>query len=550
LLSYSADTFYHIRLEFNCSSDSQSIWINNINVLTDASYQFATTEFGSMCISTSITEKGIDAFLDAIAFSWDPYYEIGQSMQEGILLSFTTSLELTEMAYVLDNQPMIPILGNKTIPMCSDGEHELQIYANDSVGNLLVSNLVLFSLDTIIPEIIIDSPLTDDTFEMTPPDFEVTIVEANLNTTWYTVDEGGTNITFSGNTGTIDYSEWTALPNGPVTLTFYANDSLGLIGSSSVLIQKNVAAPILTIDSPNIDDIFEMLPPEFEVTIVELNLDTAWYTVDGGVTNITFSGTTGTIDYSAWNALPNGPVTLTVYANDTFGLVGSDSVIIQKNATAPILIINYPGDGEFFGSFAPAFDLTITELNLDKTWYSLDGGMTNITFTGSTGMIDQAQWDTLPCGPVSIRFYANDSSGLQGFAEVTINKDIDAPTCSVTFTPHSGTNIVNKTTLFYLTADDGIGCGVSSIKYRINNSAWTDYTNPFALTSYSPGDYFIEYYAIDELGNQGTYNSITATLIDIEPKQPPLVPGFYPILIIGVASIMILYYMRKIKKSN
>ena len=411
-----------------------------------------------MLISTSITEKEVDAFFDAIAFSWDPYYEIGQNMQEGILLSYTTSLELSQIAYLLDDQMKIPINGNKTIPMCSDGDHELQIYANNSVGKLILSNIVFFSLDTTAPEVVVDSPLPDDSFEMLPPDFEVTIVESNLNTTWYTVEAGGNKITFSGTSGTIDYSAWNALPNGPVTLTFYANDSVGFIGSASVLIQKNV--------------------------------------------------------------------------------------------TAPILVVNSPENDEFFGTTAPTFDLTITELNLNSTWYSLDGGITNITFSGDTGMIDQTKWDTLSSGSVSIYFYANDSSSLEGFAAVTVNKDTDAPTSSILFTPHSGVNIVNKTTLFSLNADDGIGCGVSSIKYRINSSSWIDYSNPFALATYSAGDYVIEYYAIDELDNQGTHNSITVTLIDIETPQIPGVPGFFPLLIIGVVGIMILYYMKKFKKSN
>ena len=78
------------------------------------------------------------------------------------------------------------------------------------------------------------------------------------------------------------------------------------------------------------------------------------------------------------------------------------------------------------GAIAPNFDISIEELNLDKTWYSLNGG-NNITFTGLTGAINQALWDALSEGNVIIRFYAIDSAGNIGFQEVTVVKMISQP---------------------------------------------------------------------------------------------------------------------------
>jgi len=58
--------------------------------------------------------------------------------------------------------------------------------------------------------------------------------------------------------------------------------------------------------------------------------------------------------------------------------------------------------------------------------FSLNGGV-NTTFTGLTGSINQALWNALAEGNVVIRFYANDSAGNMGFAEVTIRKDVSVP---------------------------------------------------------------------------------------------------------------------------
>ena len=92
----------------------------------------------------------------------------------------------------------------------------------------------------------------------------------------------------------------------------------------------------------------------------------------------------------------------------------------------PIITINLPNEDDVFGANPPTFSISIVESNLDKTWYSLNGG-TNITFTGLTGTINQALWDALPEGNVIIRFYANDTFGRIGFQEVTVVKAISQP---------------------------------------------------------------------------------------------------------------------------
>ncbi|GAH52652.1 unnamed protein product [marine sediment metagenome] len=101
-------------------------------------------------------------------------------------------------------------------------------------------------------------------------------------------------------------------------------------------------------------------------------------------------------------------------------------VTIRKDVTAPIIAINNPQNSDVIGATAPNFDISIDELNLDKTWYSLNGG-NNITFTGLTGTINQALWDALSEGNVIIRFYANDTLGRIGFQEVSVVKTISQP---------------------------------------------------------------------------------------------------------------------------
>ena len=72
----------------------------------------------------------------------------------------------------------------------------------------------------------------------------------------------------------------------------------------------------------------------------------------------------------------------------------------------------------------PTFQLLISE-QCDRTWYTIDGGKQNFTFTGLKGTINQKAWRSMPDGEITITFYAEDLVGHIGYAEVTINKLFD-----------------------------------------------------------------------------------------------------------------------------
>ncbi|MHA1498772.1 MAG: hypothetical protein ACTSRT_14680 [Promethearchaeota archaeon] len=191
--------------------------------------------------------------------------------------------------------------------------------------------------------------------------------------------------------------------------------------------------PMIVINSPTTNELFGTTAPSFNVEIYDINHDSMWYTLDNGVTNATFT-TNGTINQALWSALPDGNIIIRFYANNSGGNIGFAEVTIRKDVTAPIIAINDPQNSDVIGATSPNFDISIDELNLDKTWYSLNGG-NNITFTGLTGTINQALW--------IIRFYANDSAGNIGFAEITIRKDVTAPI--ITINNPQGSDVVRAT---------------------------------------------------------------------------------------------------------
>ncbi|MEJ2250859.1 MAG: NosD domain-containing protein [Candidatus Lokiarchaeota archaeon] len=100
-------------------------------------------------------------------------------------------------------------------------------------------------------------------------------------------------------------------------------------GSARSIDYLPIAAPRITINFPKGGNRFGNIAPSFNVTITGEFLDTMWYTIDVGLHNYTFTEN-GMINQSAWDALPNGNVTLTFYVKDIVGNVASVSVTIIK----------------------------------------------------------------------------------------------------------------------------------------------------------------------------------------------------------------------------
>ena len=200
----------------------------------------------------------------------------------------------------------------------------------------------------------------------------------------------------------------------------------GGAGSIDYLPIAEEGAPSIIITSPSVNDVFGATAPSFSVTITDSFLDDMWYTIDGGLHNHTFTGSTGTIDQSAWDAMAEGVVTLTFYASDIPGNIGSATVNIEKDTQAPLIIISSPITDESFGANAPNFTVEISDVNLDSMWYSLDGGTTIFLFTAN-GTIDQTAWTALAEGTVTITFYANDTLGNLESESVDVVKSLPPP---------------------------------------------------------------------------------------------------------------------------
>jgi len=265
-----------------------------------------------------------------------------------------------------------------------------------------------------------------------------------VDSRWYTLN-GGVNIPFTVN-GTIDQNNWTSLGDGPVTMIFYANDTVGNLGFDTVVVNKDAGNPSVSITSPAGGEYFNATAPDFVVEITDSAspIHTRWHTLNGGV-EILFS-INGTIDQNNWTALGDGPITIEFYANDTVGNLGFDTIVVNKDVDNPIVSITSPTGGENLGAIPPDFVVKISDSGsqIDSMWYTLNNSGTKYYITDN-GTIDQDAWNALNDGDLVITFYAQDSALNIGFNSVNLSK-------SVSHVPNDGSPPLDIITIIIISA--------------------------------------------------------------------------------------------------
>ena len=244
--SYDVNTWYHIRIDYRSKSGNSYMGLsNNQYRLFINSEEMVTYNFDKQGDPDLLHIVGGNGFYDAFGYSWDPNYNIGDNLNEGLLLDIKSKDILEWQAYSLDGQLNVSTSNSTVIPFPADGPHTIQVFGNNSMGDYFQSEKRFFTVDTRFPEININSPGENSIFEGVPPIYNIAIIEENLISAWYTLDGGITNITLTELSDFIDLETWLETPDGPVTIEFYVKDIVGNVAHEAVSIIKEIVNPIL-----------------------------------------------------------------------------------------------------------------------------------------------------------------------------------------------------------------------------------------------------------------------------------------------------------------
>jgi hypothetical protein len=319
-------------------------------------------------------------------------------------------------------------VSNSTLQACGtnwteigsiEGSNTWTVFINDTSGNVNQSNII-FIKDTVGPIIDVVYP-TNTSYNTNISTLNYIYIEANLNYTWYSKDNGVSNSTLQ--TGG---ANWTGVGSieGSNTWTVFINDTSGNVNQSNITFFKDTINPLITIAYPT-NTTYNTNVTDLLYIYIEANLNYTWYSKDNGVSNSTLQ-TGGT----NWTDVGNseGSNILTVFINDTAGNENQSSITFLMDTITPTIDIAYPTNTSYSTNVTDLLYI-YTEANLNYTWYSKDNGVSNSTlqtggsnWTGVGAVNDSNTW----------MVFINDSSGNVNQTNVTFWMDTYAPYLNIT----------------------------------------------------------------------------------------------------------------------
>ena len=193
-----------------------------------------------------------------------------------------------------------------------------------------------------------------------------------------------------------------------------------------------------------------------EFTATDPNLESCWYSTDGGITNVSISCSSGVLETVSITSV-EGSNTWTVYARDSFGNEAFESVTFtvdtsgtSNDTTPPTITISYPQNTTYTSSVT-YMEFTVTDDNLESCWYSTDGGATNISVSCTSGVTQNISLTSVE-GTNTWTVYARDSFGNETFKSVTFTVDTSAGDGNSGTSDGTGTKSSSKKAVSYYQA--------------------------------------------------------------------------------------------------
>ncbi|WP_457556441.1 hypothetical protein [Candidatus Harpocratesius sp.] len=100
LVPISANQWYHLKIDFDCSTDTYDIYLNNVLIKSEATFVNIATTLNYIQFRTWTTSSEFQVYIDSISFSWDENYFPGISTLENIIeYSLPLSYSISELVF-------------------------------------------------------------------------------------------------------------------------------------------------------------------------------------------------------------------------------------------------------------------------------------------------------------------------------------------------------------------------------------------------------------------------------------------------------------------
>ena len=358
--------------------------------------------------------------------------------------------------YSLDGQPNMTMTGNTTLNISFGTQiHSIIVFSNDTFGNMGQSGTVYFAVQR--NSCIVRVQYLDGTPR---PGAAVWII--NGNPIGITDSNGEVNCDFLSPGGLNIRAIY------PPGSQFGPNTFLHVPEGTTIIADYEITPPAITILSPqNLTYFNSSVPLTF--TVYDYS-PVSWmgYSLDSGA-NVTVSGNTTL-------TLADGSHQVAVYANDTFGNMGSSgATYFAVDTSPPAITILSPQNQTYYNSSVP-LSFTIYDYSpISWIGYSLDK-QANTTITGNTII-------SVEDGAHGIVVYANDTFGNMGSSQMvcfTANSSLYEPweTSFIGLDSYPIVDFAVYNGSLYAAADNKL--------YAYDGSSWNVIDAPTFVTSLEP----------------------------------------------------------------
>lgn len=374
---------------------------------------------------------------------------------------------------------------------------------------------------------------------------------SGINRVELSFDGGASWVLASGTTSWSYTWNSASLPDGPASITARAFDNNGNV--------SDPAARDVTLD--NTGPLTQILYPTAGLSVsgplmlqgsaddgAGVGVGTVQWSVDGGATWQTASGTNTWT--ATWNtaSVPDGLYTLLARSIDGLGNVGPPAQVgdIQVDNTPALVTILDPLDGQYLTATYPVSGIAEDQgggSGLARVEFSADGSAWQ-TATGTDQWL--YEWDTtsVPDGPRTLYARGADPAGnLSPVDSVQVVVDNTPPTIQF-LNPTAGTT-VSGTFRFNGVANDGYGSGLARVEVSFDGGqTWhaqqaADPANwylDFDTTRLPNGSTTVLAHAIDRVGLVGLTAELPITVSNQNQQAddpPPPPPGAADLVIVG-----------------
>jgi hypothetical protein len=406
-----------------------------------------------------------------------------------------------------------------TLASASNGTVTIDYYSVDNVGNTESVHHLTVRLDIVAPTTGLtwtpaysngnDWASASTTFEIIPAD-----AGSGISATLYKIDSG---VTLPAPVGPFDLSSYAS---GVHSIYWYSVDNVGNIQTTQyIVVHLDKTKPSTTIgytpiyshsgkDWVDSSTTFTLTPDDGAGSGVAA---TEYRINGGGWNNYITSFTLGTavngtyiIEYYSYDNVANMETTLSIVvyidalpANTTCSFMPAFGVDFVTNTTSFTLA----GSDDAGGS------------GVASRWYNING-----IGWGASNPFDL---NTFGNGTYTIEYRSIDNCGnIETAGTIIVRIDTIAPNVTLSHSVYNNTTFFNIT--FTLNTTDNIGgSGLGYIQYRINNSAWVNYTTPFVLENNA--SWLIEIKCFDNVNNTSNITSFTLVMAVIPVVIPPAV---------------------------